>query len=235
MYQEYNTHCNFTVINNSYELKKGALSGAEQKQLLREKIKTPKGKKIILSVGTVCERKDQATLVKAVSLLSEKRDDFICYLVGGKENDPYCNFIRGLVDEGNLNSFLKVIPETKEVADYYNSADIFAFTSVNESYSLVILEAMAYGLPIVTTNCYGINEQVLFGLNAHAVNFEDFKVLALLLDNLLENENKRKQMGRNSRHIFETMQTKREMIQKYEKWIYSAFQVGLPKGKGAHV
>jgi len=235
MYQQYNTNCNFTVINNSYELKMDALKGAEQKQLLRKKIKTPAGKKIILSVGTVCERKDQATLVKAVSLLSEKRDDFICYLVGGKEKDNYSYFIQELIDRGNIGSFVKVIPETKEVADYYNTADIFAFTSVNESYSLVILEAMAYGLPIVTTNCSGINEQVLFGVNALAFNFGDSKMLATLIGFLLDNEEKRNKLGINSRKLFEAMQNKKEMIHKYERLIYSAFQVGLPKGKGAHV
>ena len=84
-------------------------------------------------------------------------------------------------------------------------------------------------MPIITTPCFGTNEQVLFGLNAQAVSFGDFKILALLIESLLENEDKRKQMGRNSRLIFETMQNKAEMIQKYERLIYSAFQVGLLK------
>ena len=59
-----------------------------------------------------------------------------------------------------------VVPETSSVGIYYSAADIFVCSSRLESYPRVILEAMAAGLPIVTTPVFGITEQVKEGVNA---------------------------------------------------------------------
>ena len=59
-----------------------------------------------------------------------------------------------------------MIPETGDTAAYWQAADVFCCTSRVESYPLVILEAMAAGLPIVTTPVHGIAEQVRPGVNA---------------------------------------------------------------------
>ena len=53
-----------------------------------------------------------------------------------------------------------MIPETGDTAVYWPAADVFCCTSRVESYPLVILEAMAAGLPIITTPVFGISEQV---------------------------------------------------------------------------
>ena len=57
------------------------------------------------------------------------------------------------------------LPETGDVARYFVAADVFVCTSRVESYPRVILEAMAHGLPIVTTPVFGIREQVREDVN----------------------------------------------------------------------
>ncbi len=59
-----------------------------------------------------------------------------------------------------------VVPETGETSAYWQAADVFCCTSRVESYPLVILEAMAAGLPIITTPVFGIAEQVRPRVNA---------------------------------------------------------------------
>ena len=55
---------------------------------------------------------------------------------------------------------MAILPETAEPGRFYQAADVFVCTSRVESFPRVTLEAMAHGLPIVTTPVFGIREQV---------------------------------------------------------------------------
>ena len=85
MYERYNQLHNFMAIRNAlkYDYPEKSLSDHE-KLVLRDKLGLPENKKLILNVGTICERKDQATLVRAAAILSQKREDFVCVLVGAR-------------------------------------------------------------------------------------------------------------------------------------------------------
>lgn len=227
LYNHYNRLRNFTVIHNA--LSKGFLSTPPTpKEIIRKELGIPDGLKVIVNIGTVCERKDQKTLVRAIESLSKLRNDFLCFVVGWRETDHYCHEMVDMVEQYGLAKRLILVPETKEVAWYYSVADIFAFTSLNESYSLTMLEAMAYGLPIITTRCFGVSEQVKFGENALAFDFQDHEALCDHLAALLDNEGMRIAMGSKSRQLLQAMPTCDDVTQAYEKLIVSAWQVGNP-------
>ena len=57
--------------------------------------------------------------------------------------------------------------QTNQTEQYYRASDIFVCTSYNESYPRVILEAMAFELPIITTPVFGISEQVYENINGY--------------------------------------------------------------------
>jgi len=59
-----------------------------------------------------------------------------------------------------------IVPETREVYEYYGLADLFVCTSFEESFPRVLLEAMAFELPIVSTDVHGIPEIVEDGREA---------------------------------------------------------------------
>ena len=106
------------------------------------------------------------------------------------------------------------------------NADIFAFTSLNESYSLTILEAMASGLPIVTTSCQGIDEQVRFGVNALHFDFSDDGGLAEKLRYLLDHRDVSLKMGSNSKMMWQYMGAYDRMLSAHQRSIQSAWQQG---------
>lgn len=223
LYNRYNTRLNFNVIHNS-------LNFNDFSERLCEKGRAKSSlhaqdKKVIVSVGTVCDRKDQATIVGAAELLLKKRSDFIIYIVGYRAELPYGDFVKREIEEKGLEDFVVLVPETKDVERYYLAADIFAFCSLNESYSLTILEAMAYGLPVVTTECFGISEQVRFGVNALRIGFKDPTGLAEKLESLLADDKLRKLYGRNSLEMMRYMQTEKEMLTKHEELITAAYQM----------
>jgi O-antigen biosynthesis protein len=228
LYSRYNDGFQFKVIYNSLDAKKISISVTEEaKRLARKRLNVINGKKVIISVGTVCNRKDQGTLVESVKILAKTRTDFVLFLVGYRDSLAYGNYLKRQIEENKLMKFVKLIPETEDVATYYHAADMFAFSSTNESYSLTILEAMAYGLPIITTRCFGVAEQVRFNVNALEVNFGDAKHFAHSMTVFLDDDDKCRLWGRNSREIMRYMQTKQEMLEKHQNLIFAQFQKGM--------
>lgn len=196
-------------------------NGIPDERPLRQPVMGDRRKRI-LSIGTVCERKGQHTLVEAAAILSRTRRDFLVEIVGLRDAVPYSGYVRQLVERRGLKGFVDLVSETDDAARYYKSADIFACTSHMETFSRSVLEAEMHGLPIVSTPCQGIGEQVNWNWNA--VRFEpgDATGLARQLDRLLADDRLRTDMGRRSRAMFENHLDVMEMLDRYELVIRSA-------------
>lgn len=227
LYSRYNAAKNFVVTH--YGLKTADIEASLAhmgRDGARWSLNLSPHEHMILSVGTICERKHQATLAEALSLLALRRRDFHAYLVGARDGTPYLDRVTDIVDKYGTDDRIHLVPETQDVHRYYSAADVFAFSSLLESFPFVILEAMAYGLPIVTTPCCGVAEQVRFDVNALPFRFGGAEELSERLNFLLDNEEKRREMGRNSRKIFEYLPSYGEMLERYERLLFSAWQVG---------
>lgn len=186
----------------------------------------PRGKKRVLAVGTVCERKGQHTLVEAAAELARERSDFACYLVGVRDAVPYAGYVRELVRRRGLEGVFHLVPETDDVWAFYRAADVFVCTSHMETFSRAVLEAEAFGLPIVSTPCCGISEQVYWGFNALRFEPGDAAGLAGQLGRVLADDRLRDRMGFRSRAAFDAHLDEREMLDRYEAVIRAA--AGVP-------
>lgn len=180
-------------------------------------------RKIILTLGTVCERKDQATLVRAVALLHKQRHDFCCYIVGVREELAYAKEIRELASELGVENAIRFIPEIDDVKPYLRAADIFVLTSHMESSSRVLSEAQTSSLPIITTPCEGAHEIVRENLNALFFPVSDAPTLATHLEILLDDDAKRARMATASRATFETMMSYDDMIARYRSLVWDTW------------
>jgi glycosyltransferase involved in cell wall biosynthesis len=226
-----NTRGNFAVIHNglssvSFDEYRNRVSKTEA----AHRIGAPRGKHVVLAVGTVCERKGQHTLVEAAAQMVRTRTDFICYLVGARDTVPYTAYVRDLIRRRRLEGIVRLVPETGDVRPYYAAADVFVNASHLEAYSLSILEAEAFGLPIVSTPCPGVAEQVVWDSNALVFPEGDPEALAANLLRLLGNDPLRGEMGRQSRAMFETHPSDEEMLDQYQNVILSAARSG-PRGQ----
>ncbi|MDH5400100.1 MAG: glycosyltransferase family 4 protein, partial [Cyclobacteriaceae bacterium] len=81
----------------------------------------------------------------------------------------------------------------------FRSADIFVLPSYTEGFSMACLEAMAWGLPIVTTPVGALQEVIKPGINGLLTPVGDAGKLAEKLEKLIENEGLRKEMATNNR------------------------------------
>lgn len=87
-------------------------------------------------------------------------------------------------------------PPQDKLAEWYRKSDLFLFTSIYEGFGMPVLEAMASGIPVVTTNCGGINEFVKDGYNALVAEVYDIDSLANLVGYLLNNKEEREALGK---------------------------------------
>lgn len=144
--------------------------------------------KIILFVGGLRSVKGVNYLICAMKDVIEKYPNARLILVGDGEERRN---LENLADKLNLNqkiTFVGNIPN-KDVSKYMKEADIFVLPSLSEGFPVVILEAMASGLPIVTTKIRGIPEIVKEGINGFLVEPRSSKKIAEKVVFLLRNEN----------------------------------------------
>jgi glycosyltransferase involved in cell wall biosynthesis/GT2 family glycosyltransferase len=188
----------------------------------------PKGKKRVIAVGTVCERKGQHTLIEAAAELARGRDDFVCYLVGVRDTVPYAGYVAQLVRRLGLEDVVYLVPETDNVWAFFRAADVFVCTSHMETFSRAILEAEAFGLPIVSTPCCGVPEQVFWDFNALPFAVGDAAGLAYQLGRVLDDDALRARMALRSRAAFDSHLDYPEMLDRYESVIRSAVGVMGP-------
>jgi len=91
-----------------------------------------------------------------------------------------------------------------ELWSAFSSADIFVFPSAMETFGLVLIEAMAAGLPVVTSRVGGVDDMVQPGVNGYVFNVGDVRAMIDGVRAVLSTPNKRQIMGRNARMFAET-------------------------------
>ena len=223
------SHHNFTTIHNgpdkdSFREKLAKWPTA----IARQKLSVSTGDIVLLSLGTVCERKGQIDLIQALARLSEKEISGIrCFIVGDREND-YSRRLHAMYSElpPSHQERITIVPETSDVALYYSAANVFVCTARIESYPRVIMEAMCAGLPIITTPVFGIAEQVQDSVNALVYEPSDTAALADAIVRLASNSTLRTELGDNSEHVLNSLTDYDEMVSLYAKVFREAWLSG---------
>jgi glycosyltransferase involved in cell wall biosynthesis len=225
-YLPLNSHHNFSVIHNGLDLKQLQHKAAQWTRVeARRSLQVEPDEIAILLLGTVCERKGQQDLVQAIAQFPEQWHTRIqCFIVGDRPSS-YSSQLAAMVAElpSELRHRVTLVPETSDTARYYQAADIFVCTSRIECYPRVIQEAMAYGLPIVTTPVFGIKEQVQSGVNGLFYTPDQPEELREALVTLLENESLRLRLSTNAGYVLKVLTSFEESIQTYAKIFREAY------------
>ncbi len=155
----------------------------------------------ILCVGRLIERKGQHHLLHAFANLRTQCDHSISLTLVGT-GDAETSLQRLATDLGvatavNFTGFVS----REDMPALYRQADIFVLPSENEGMSIALLEAMAFGLPVVITNVGGAAELVEEGVNGYITPWADVPALTKALATLVQANQARRTMGNEGRRI----------------------------------
>ena len=174
-------HHHFTTLFNE-DITKEILSN-ESKNKIKEDLGI-KEKKVIISVGRFIESKGFDILIKSAQYI---RNDTGIYIIGGNPTKQYFD----IINKYNIENVHFVGFKNKtELKKYYQMADLFALPTRGDVWGLVINEAMACGLPIITTDkCVAGLELVQNFDNGFIVPADDVPELAKKINLILSDNN----------------------------------------------
>lgn len=182
---------------NKNKIFKYRFSSIKEKDIIsfsvdKEKIKKElliKEKRIILSVGQYIYRKGFDILLKAMKNIQDINGlEVGIYIIGGTITDEY----KKIISEYNLKNIHFIsFKKKEELEKYYQVADIFILPTRHDEWGLVINEALAKGIPIITTNHCGSGLELIENMkNGFLIPTDDVEALTkkiniLFSDNIL--------------------------------------------------
>lgn len=177
----------------------------EDKDSLRARLGLPQEATILIFVGSVIPRKGVDLLIQAFSEAARDHPDLFLIVVGpkSKEENPSLDeaFVQDLhhtLQERQLAGrvrFLGLIQDRKELADLYRASDIFVFPSRNEGLGNVVIEAMACGLPVITSQLPVLEKVIEDGKNGLFVPIGDAEALQAAIIRLNSERGLARQLG----------------------------------------
>lgn len=158
-------------------------------------------KKNIISVGRFSREKGFLDLIEVFKLINKKRPEWHLDLVGdGAEKNKIVDmiYVNKLVNNVTVHGFLK----RKEIDKLLHESSIYMMTSYTESFGIVLVEAMAHGIPCVAfTSAEGANDLITNGKNGYLIENRDFEKMADKVIELIDNYGERSSLGKNSREF----------------------------------
>lgn len=152
--------------------------------------------KKILSIGRHAGQKGFDRLVKAWYLIEKEFPDWKLRIVGsGRKKE----LLKRQMKKLGITERIELIRATPEVTKEYQNASVYALSSRYEGFGLVLVEAMHFGLPIVSFDCpYGPREIVAHGKSGILVPNGDIIEFANALRKVLSNPNLKREMSCNA-------------------------------------
>lgn len=158
------------------------LPSGEEKQQLREKLGMTE-EKIILYVGRYDPQKGMDDLLSITPELDKKAG---VYFVGGEPTQAHLDFCR---QKGLSNVHFIGFRKKEALEEYYRAADLLVLPTKSDVWGLVINEAMAQGLPVITTDrCVAGMELVENGINGYIVPVSDNAALTTAVNRTLSED-----------------------------------------------
>jgi GT2 family glycosyltransferase/glycosyltransferase involved in cell wall biosynthesis len=224
----------FTLIRNGLDVRRLAgLLGGDRSEA-RQVMYAGEQDCVFTCVGTVCDRKGQIDLVRAFSrlpgALARRAKVFI---VGDRPSD-YSNIMHVEIAAlpADRRDRVVVIGETEKAKTFFRGADVFVCASRVESYPRVTLEAMAAGLPIITTGVWGILEQVRANYNALIYEPADIETLAVHMATMISEPKTRSLFAARALPVFESLPDFDYMCDSYAMLIHQAVGSREPNSSG---
>ena len=187
----YNIDTDIEVINNFIDTKLYKVNPNHQ---MRNKI-APNGEKILIHTSNFRIVKRVSDTIKILELV-KKEIPAKLVLVGDGPDRSECERLSRELD---LYDDVKFLGKQDGLEDILNCADIFLMPSQSESFGLSALEAMACGVPVISSSVGGLPELIRHNETGYIAEFSDVERMARYAVDLLKNDKKYKTFSQNAR------------------------------------
>tara|TARA_R100001369_G_C3301995_1_gene165897 strand:+ start:365 stop:1426 length:1062 start_codon:yes stop_codon:yes gene_type:complete len=149
-------------------------------------------KKIVLAIGRLHRHKGFDLLLEAWLQVTTIMPEWTLKIVGeGEERAQLTEFI----EANQMTESVELVGATDNVSQYYRQAEIFCLSSRAEGFGMVLTEALAFGLPIVSFDCGPGPAEILQGTGSILVPKNEVNQLASALISLMKDDEQRKMIS----------------------------------------
>ena len=166
----------------------------------RREIGVPEDAFLLVSVGELNENKNHQVIIRAMAKLGNPNIHYAIAGVGDKKE-----YLEELAQTLGVSDRLHLLGYRRDIPELNIAADAFCFPSHREGLGLAAIEAMACGLPIITSNVHGINDYSIDGVTGYKCSPTDAEGFASAIEKLLKNRDL----------IEKTNSSNKEYIKKY--------------------
>lgn len=162
-----------------------------------------KREKRIVGVGRLHRQKNFPLLIEAFSLIAQSYSNYILDIYG---DGTLREELQKLIDRLGLTDRVFLHHSRQDLWDCIRTASLFVLTSDYEGMPNALMEAMALGLPCISTDCRpgGARTLIVNGVNGFVVPLQDSKALAARMGYVLGHPDVADRMAREARHLQDT-------------------------------
>lgn len=173
---------NMTVIPNARTFTPSSVADMENRK--------------VIAVGRYTFQKGFDRLVEAWNLVAPDFPDWELEIVGDGEDRE---MLKTMIDRYGLGGSVHLVPANNEIEKHYIGSSVYVMTSRYEGLPMVLLEAQAFGLPVVSFRCKcGPSDLIADGENGYLVDEGDIKGFVFKLKKVMSDMELRRRMSQNA-------------------------------------
>ena len=154
----------FGVLRNSVNVAAArAAILANDRSACRASLRIDPDRRVLICAGTLWPMKGQALLISALAHVRAEHPELECVIIG-QQVDPYATVLPRLIERTGLADVVRLVPFTDDLAPWWCAADVALCPSESEGLPTSVLEAMAFGLPVLASRVAGLPEVVEDGV-----------------------------------------------------------------------
>ena len=163
------------------------------------------GERYITSIGRPSYQKNPLFMVEVAHGIHLKHPDIKFYLLGVGFYSPMLEDMKKLIHQYDMDDTFYLLPwlSHEETLKYVKGSMLYFMTSLYEGLPISVIEAMALGKAVVASDVLGNKDCVKDGYNGYLLPLKE-EVFVEKMNDLIENDEKRKEMEKNSRSYFES-------------------------------
>ena len=168
-------------------------------------------KKIILFAGAIIARKGYEDLIRAFAIVVKKHPDWDLMIAG----DGELSKAKSIVNELDITNHVKFVGwiRGKEKDRVFKEASIFCLPSYAEGFPMAVLDAWAYGLPVIATPVGGLPDIAEDNVNILLFNPSDIEKLVVCIEQLIIDEQLMKRLSLESQKLSATLFSIKEITE----------------------